>query len=399
MTTETDDPFSHLARPDELTSDVFPQLGNLSAAWIFRFLPIPAAELSPPEYVYILTRPDGVALDLFIAWWNFAWESGPLRHQMFSNHSRVKIPAKLEWIKKFQETNFRFVPLAGRCRYPGYVPLYHLMPLKTLRKFGLPPLKRGLWPTIVDSEYYDGIMPPCFENRLSEAFCYHLWPLLCPGSPPSAFSPSEPIRVLAHGLDFWLPYIDIVAQRRMKDLGRVKIEDAKQAKLLKKLKADCPPEFTAARPLFGGDVWHGEAEAWEATKEMVEVADRNGHLRGILDAVRSNRVEEDFSSRWSFEREDFERKLYRKRNKIKVQFVELEDTIPVHGPETDVEENLLWQSLFAILSPKERRVAICLRSGVSKAGAISQILGYANHSPVSKALKRIREKLRKLFHE
>lgn len=38
--------------------------------------------------------------------------------------------------------------------------------------------------------------------------------------------------------------------------------------------------------------------------------------------------------------EDFERKLYRKRARIKVRFVELTDTIPVQGPETVIEDNL-----------------------------------------------------------
>lgn len=36
-------------------------------------------------------------------------------------------------------------------------------------------------------------------------------------------------------------------------------------------------------------------------------ADADGRLRGILDAVRSNRVEDYFSDRWSYAREDFER--------------------------------------------------------------------------------------------
>lgn len=183
---------------------------------------------------------------------------------------------------------------------------------------------------------YRDILPPGFEERLSEAFAYHIWPLVCPGSPPSGFSRSEPIRVLAHDLDFWLPYADIVIQQRVKRLGRVKIEDSKQAEQLRKLRAKCPPEFFPARPLFGGDAWAGESDAWEATNELVEIADRKGHLRGLLDAIRSNRVEEDFSDRWTYEREDFERKLYRKRNKIKVQFVEFNDTIPVHGPESEV---------------------------------------------------------------
>jgi hypothetical protein len=395
MNTQIDDPFSHLARTDELTPDIFPRLGNMSAAWIFRFLPVPVNPPPPPEYVYVPSRTNDVKRDLFIAEWNLAWESGLVRHQMF--HDFRKIPRKLRWITNFKETDLRFVPLENGCRYPGYAPLYHLLTLKTLRKFALPALKKGHWPTFAGWRGYHEIMPPDFEDRLSQAFSYHLWTLLCPGSPPSAFSHSEPVRVLSHGLDFWLPHIDIVAQCRMKELGRVKVENVNQAKLLRKLQANCPPEFTSARPLFGGDIWAGESEAWEATKDMVEIADRHGHLRGILDAIRSNRVEEDFSPRWSYEREDFERKLYRKRNKIKVQFVELNDTIPVHGPETDVEENLLWQSLFAILNPKERRVAICLRSGVSKLAGIAEFLGYANHSPVSKALKRIREKVRNLL--
>jgi hypothetical protein len=36
--------------------------------------------------------------------------------------------------------------------------------------------------------------------------------------------------------------------------------------------------------------------------------------------------------------EDFERRLYRKRAKIKVRFVELTDTITVQGPETEIED-------------------------------------------------------------
>lgn len=397
MSTAIDDAFSHLARTDELTPDIFPRLGNISAAFFFQFLPIPVNPLSPPEYVYVPTTPRDIRAEVFIGEWNMAWESGPLRNQMFQNFG--KVPRKLKWITKFEETDFRFVPLENSCRYPGYAALYHLLPPKTLRRFGFPALKKGHWPTMGGWRGYQYILPPDFEERLAAAFSWHVWPLLCPGCPRSAFSSSEPVLVLSHGLDFWLPYIDIVAQRRMKGLGRVKIENSKQVELLRKLQANCPSDFIPARPLFGGDIWAGESEAWEATKDMVEIADRDGRLRGILDTVRSNRVEEDFSSKWSYEREDFERKLYRKRNKIKVQFVELDDTIPVHGPETEVEEDLLWQSLFAILNQKERSVAICLRSGISRVAMISQLLGYANHSPVSKALKRIREKVKTLLDE
>ncbi|OGQ18531.1 MAG: hypothetical protein A3C54_01465 [Deltaproteobacteria bacterium RIFCSPHIGHO2_02_FULL_60_17] len=141
----------------------------------------------------------------------------------------------------------------------------------------------------------------------------------------------------------------------------------------------------------------GESEALEATREMVEVADQYGRLRSIIDAIKSNRVEEGFSPMWSYAKEDFERKMYHKRNKVKIQFVQLDDTIPTHGPDAEVHEDCLWQSLFGILNPKERRIIICLRNGVTKLADIGQALGYANHSAVSKALKKIREKAKRLL--
>lgn len=155
-----------------------------------------------------------------------------------------------------------------------------------------------------------------------------------------------------------------------------------------------PPGGEVDSPKAGVEVWVGEDDAWEATKEMVELADSGGRLRGIIDAVRSNRVEEDFSDRWSFAREDFERKLYRKRAKIKVKFVELDDTVPVHGPESEVHENLLWEDFMGLLNRKEREIIVLLRNGETRIGDVGKLLGYANHSPVSKALARIRRKAR-----
>ena len=382
---------SYLAEPEDLTPDAFPALSNLCAAFFFRFLPIPAKPAPAPEYVYVPVRLRDFATKVAIAEWNISWEAGILRHQMF----KKKLPPRLRWISRFSEQDLRLVPLGGGSRYPGYAPLYHLLPRRTLKRFGLPALKKGIWPVLINFDRRERmLMPADFETRLSRAFAYHIWPLLCPGSPPSAFSPREPIQVLAHSLDFWLPYADRVAQDRMRKFGRVKVESKEQAALLRKVRADAPPEFVPSRPLFGGTVWQGEAEAWDATRELVDTADRHGKLRDILEAVRSHRVADDFSPRWSFAKEDFERKLYQKRNKIKATFVEVHDTIPVHGPDAEVDENLLWQDLFAVLNPKERRIVVCLRSGTTKRADIASILGYANHSPISKTLRRIRQKVK-----
>jgi hypothetical protein len=106
--------------------------------------------------------------------------------------------------------------------------------------------------------------------------------------------------------------------------------------------------------------------------------------------VRSQRIEDDFSSRWSYAREDFERKLYRKRSKISVRFVELTDTIPVQGPESEVVGTLVTNDFLATLDTRNRQIVVLLNSGVNSRTEIAELLGYANHSAVSKRLTQIR---------
>ena len=99
----------------------------------------------------------------------------------------------------------------------------------------------------------------------------------------------------------------------------------------------------------------------------------------------------------NYEREDFERKLHRKRSKVKVIFVEMPDTVPIYAEDTEVHERILWGDFMALLDAKKRRVAICLRRGSVGVVDIAKELGYANHSGVSKALAKIRRKASDCF--
>lgn len=56
----------------------------------------------------------------------------------------------------------------------------------------------------------------------------------------------------------------------------------------------------AGNPRMGGQVRFSEDDARDAVVETVEAANRTGRMRGVLDAVRSHRVEDDFSSHWSY---------------------------------------------------------------------------------------------------
>ncbi len=149
-------------------------------------------------------------------------------------------------------------------------------------------------------------------------------------------------------------------------------------------------------PRMGGPIWTGEHDAAEKIAETVDAADRTGHLRGILDAVRSHRVADDFSSQWSNAREDFERKLYRKRNKVQVRFVELTETIPVQGPESEVLGKLVTNDFLALLDKQQRAIVVLLSSGYRQ-HEIAEQLGYANHSPISKKLNQIRRQAERYF--
>jgi hypothetical protein len=265
-----------------------------------------------------------------------------------------------------------------------------MLPKKLLDRHGLPALKRPLWPA--SGWWTEELLPRDFQARLSRAFAEHIWKHIDSGSGLASFSTTEPLAVLSHNLDFWLPYAMMVTENAMSTFDRVEPESEKQLEKLKEARQQEFEEVAIERPRMGGVLWCGEEEAAEVTKELVDLADENGRLRSIIDAVKSHRVTDDFSPLWSYAREDFERKLYSKRSKVRVSFVELKDTLPVHGPSSEYTENLLWEDFTALLEPKERHVVVCLRSGTTKLGDIATELGYANHTPISKALARIRKK-------
>lgn len=430
--------------PVRRTCDVdpaeYPELSSLGGSLFLRYLPKPVAP-TRPEYV-VLRQParDHMSFYGFVTEWNMSWEADHLRADLWDDRwQEVADILELQRLRRLVEAarvpagfpdagrptaNVQIVTQVGRSRLSGYMTLYQLLPLRTLERFGLPPLKGGLW--LMDppgnrqtARYY----PADVEDRLARAFAHHVWPLLAPGARLGDLAGDEPLALLAHNLDFWVPYVDQVARQRLRDAADwaraeglhdgfstpmrgfgAPEEEAALAARIAEARDRLPDGYVLEPPIRGALLWRGEDDAMEATEEVVEAADAGGGLRALIDAVRAHRVEEDFAPRWSYAREDFERRLYRKRDKARVTFVELDDTVPVHGPASEygavtadgvpaaAAERLLWQDFFALLDPKERRIVVCLRNGATSLGDVARAMGYANHSPVSKALARIRQK-------
>lgn len=385
----------HLLAGKSVSADEYPRLWNVSAGMIYKRV-LKALEPTLPEYVTVPLprwRTADVKLNLAIAEWNMVWEAAQFRRRMFSEED---LPQELNEIADRGDVNVVFVPKTFS-RYYEYAPLFHLLPRSTVERYGLPLVRSGQWPYLAEGGQIDRLLPADFEARLQRAWASAVWRHLIPGSPLHAFSDSDPIRLLAHNLDFWLPPVtavieDILREAPVVDSG---IEEFHPAMTDGSVFRDA----VVTNPRMGTDLWRGEAEAAETLRWVIDEADSRGRLRGILDAVRSNRVEDDFSEYWSYAREDFERKLYHKRSKIKVRFVELTDSIPVQGPETEIEANLVFADFLAILDKQERQVVVLLQSGVTKLGDVASILGYRNHSPVSKRLARIRKKAAQYFDQ
>jgi len=370
---------------DEATAEQFPRMRNISTAFLFKAI-VRAVEPAPPEYVALpeLARPT-MELASAVGQWNMLWEAAQYRRRFFDLDD---LPATMAEIADLGDINVVFLPRTSM-RYHEYAPLVHLLPRRTLQKFGIPLLRGGQWPFMADYAGTAHLLPHDFQQRLQRAWASTVWPHLDSGSTLGAFSTDEPLQLLAHNLDFWVPAVTTMIQDRLSDHSEIDKGP---------LPATIPLEdgstlegAVPAHPRAGGQIWFGEDDARQAVAETVEAADNTGQLREIIDAVRSNRVIDDFSNRWSFAREDFERKLYSKRSKVGVRFVELTDTIPVQAPESEIVGNLVTNDFLTVLDARNRQIVVLLNSGLTNRTEIAELLGYANHSTVSKRLVQIRK--------
>ncbi|QQM22014.1 sigma-70 family RNA polymerase sigma factor [Rhodococcus sp. P-2] len=377
---------------DETTVGTYPRISNMSAGFIYNGI-IRPEQPETPEYVTIPMKSSSVELDVAVSRWNMLWESAQFRRRFFDSD---ELPGKLGELAELGDVNLLLVPRTAT-RYFEYAPLLHLLSRRTLEHFGLPLLRMGQWPFLIERANIDKYLPHDFERRLSRAWAWEVWPHLNSGSGLRAFSEDDPIRLLAHNLDFWVPPVTSIIQGILREFPEV--DKGVLPGPVPLIDGGFLEGAVTGNPRMGGDIWCGEREAADVLKQTVNEGDSTGRLREILDAVRSNRLEDDFSDRWSYAREDFERKLYNKRAKVSVRFVELTDTIPVQGPESEVLGNMVTNDFLALLDEQQRQVVILLNSGWTKQKEIAERLGYANHSPISKRLTDIRKTAEKFFGE
>ena len=201
---------------DEADPDEFPRLHNISAAHFYKAIVRPAVP-EPPIYVTLteLVHPclAGPGAAVAVAEWNMLWEAAQYRRRFFDLE---ELPAQMARIADLGDVNVVFVPRT-RSRYHEYAPLLHLLPRRVLLRFGLPLLRGGQWPFMADFAEIDDFLPADFADRLGRAWAWAVWPHLVSGSRLSAFSSDDPVRLLAHNLDFWIPAVTAMMQARLRE--------------------------------------------------------------------------------------------------------------------------------------------------------------------------------------
>lgn len=375
---------SALASGEHATPERFPRLFNLSVGFT-AIRTVRAINPEPAKYLAIRMGPRAsIKLQLAVADWNKHWEAAQFRRRFFNDD---ELPASLVKIAELGDVNAIIVPKT-RSGYYEYSPIYHLLPRSTLERFGLPLLMAGQWPyaiTVGDAEKF---LPDDFADRLSRAWAFEVWRHIDSGTGLSGFSDRDSIKLLAHDLKFWLPAVTEVIQTRLRELPIVNDDN----------EAEFPPPLIdgsvlegalMGRPRMGSDVWSGEEDAKCAIGETVVAAKSVSRLQEILDAVRSNRAEDDFSPRWSYAREDFERQVYGKRRKFKLAFVELENVTPIVGPESDIVDQMVLSDFMTVIDEKNRQIVLLVTSGESNLSEVGRQLGYANNSAVQKRLRKL----------
>ena len=385
-----------------------------------RTTPVPLDPSGPPAVV-LRREPRGQRARIdFLAGtadWNSAWETGHLRSD-YMHATREQVPERAKLSEDWEavcERYFRQNVYLG-VEWPKnpeitFEPLYQLMPMALRRKHGLPILPGALWPI----SNIAAINIPNYKNaeaRFSAALAEHLWPyLLGRRSNRRSFSINDPIRTIAHEPQFWMAPMVALVYRLWNDVlpheDEFTVDELeKLANFNRMLENEGAPyrEHPVHRT---GLLWFGDDEAADVTQLLVEEADRAAGLRGIIDAVRRNRVQDDFSSYWTQERMDFERALHHRRAKVEVAFVEIPADSQIYSarmqdagadPAGQVTTSVMYDGFLTLLDATNRRIVVLLRRGYG-ASEIAAKLNFANPSPVSKRLKAIRSLCRRYFFE
>jgi hypothetical protein len=255
------------------------------------------------------------------------------------------------------------------------------------------------------------LLPEGCRELIDREFSQYIWKRISPAARMNAsfFSRSSSLRLLAGDMTFWMHRIYRIAMERREVMFEPVKKEDKGWKPLAELHAavmNTIPEserghYEVRRPLYGGDVWN-EADPVERREVLNEAIDGVGvmdSLAPVIELLHSRRAHEDFSERYSWIKEDFERQFYSKRAPLKVELVETLDDAPVWASaDNEGYGHALFRDVLAWLDQKERKLFLALRMGRT-ASEIAKSDGLTGHASISRRIACLKQKLTCLLRE
>lgn len=351
------------------------------------FLDVDQIELSECEWTGLVAN------------WNREYQGGWLR----DGHTCDKLEELIPALKHTKTPNIFIVP-----RQDGVseldVMLASLLPEETRQRHDIAiETPANMWLLPFGREG----LGPDFASRCERAFEEYIWSKLMPSTRHhvDCFSRNSPYRLLAGDTRLWMNRIYHVALERWESFPIVS-EDSESWEPLEVIQQQVYEELPELRgrveirrPRTGGEIWNPEdqEECDEVISEAIAGARAVESLENVVDLLLSNATHEDFADRYSWVKEDFERSFYSKRARVKVTLVETVDDFPVWtSNEPQGYENILYRDMLALLDIKERHLVVALRHGKTLT-EIAEDLGYKSHSPISRAVSALKEKVRRIL--
>jgi len=254
----------------------------------------------------------------------------------------------------------------------------------------------------------DGIPNRRYATAAEAAFADYLWPRLLKGRASRLdFSARSSIRLLADDTSYWMSRLYRIAVKRAESFPEVSDDDdweplsLLEEKFSRSLPQLSPNSYRVTRPLMGGPLWcmDDQEDCDEVLNEAVDGGGVMKSLDPIVELLLSRGAHEEFSDRYSWVKDTFERDFYHRRAKLKVSMVETTDDAPCWaGQDPEGYERVLFRNLMSFLDLRQRHLFIALRHGKT-VSEISTERGLRSHAAVSRQVAALRRKVRRLLQD
>lgn len=246
-----------------------------------------------------------------------------------------------------------------------------------------------------------------YFRRCRETFERYIWSKLQRSgrSKYDCFSVNDPLRLLSADDGYWKARLYRVAlyyYEQFEEAYNVDQDWDSLEGLRERFFEEAPDatdDFLIRRPRKGGTLWFedDDDECEAVVEDMLDGLGVLDPVQPMLDLIHSHRVHEDFSDKYSWVREDFERSFYSKRSKVKVVLVETVDELPVwSADECYLDEGTVFRDLLACFDKRDQRLLIAVRRGFTQT-EIASDLGLRGHASISRRINKIKARLKDLL--